>query len=131
MIRIVALAVALGLVLVLHLSGVIKSQNLSHPYWHIQATMIGAAIGVALTVGLCWLGGAAPRLARVLRWVAILDLPVALGVTWWAAQTFINAADYDPIAGKIWHLGYHAFVALLVTVVATYLPRFAARGEGG
>lgn len=127
MIRIIALVVALGLVLVLHLSGVIKAQELSHPFWHVQATMIGAGIGVALTVGLCWLGGLTPGLARALRWLCILGLPVVLILTWWAAQTFINAEEYDPVAGKIWYLGYHGLVALFVVVVGTYLPRLMTR----
>ncbi|WP_299847244.1 hypothetical protein [uncultured Roseovarius sp.] len=127
MIRIIALAVALGLVLILHLSGVIKSQGLSHPFWHVQATMIGAGIGVALTVGLCWLGGRAPGVARALRWLCMLGLPVALAVTWYAAQYFINSADYEPFAGKVWYLGYHATVALFVTLIGTYLPRFMSR----
>lgn len=127
MIRIIALAVALGLVFILHLSGVIKSQNLSHPFWHVQATMIGAGIGVVLTVGLCWLGGVAPGAATILRRLAVLGLPVALAVTWYAARYFINSADYEPLAGKVWYLGYHLSVALFVAVLATYLARIFAR----
>ena len=127
MIRIIALVVALGLVFVLHLSGVIKSQNLSHPFWHVQATMIGAGIGVLLTVGLCWLGGVMPGLARGLRWLCIVGLPVSLAVTLWAANAFINAEDYDPVAGKLWFLGYHAVVTFFVAVISTYLPRILNR----
>lgn len=127
MIRIIALAVALGLVFILHLSGVIKSQNLSHPFWHVQATMIGAGIGVVLTVGLCWLGGVAPGAATFLRRLAVLGLPVALAVTWYAARYFINSADYEPLAGKVWYLGYHLSVALFIAVLATYLARIFAR----
>ncbi|MFD1160673.1 hypothetical protein [Roseovarius aestuarii] len=127
MIRIIALAVALGLVLILHLTGVIKANDLSHPFWHVQATMIGAGLGVALTVGLCWLGGRAPGLAKLLRRLCILGLLVALGVTLYAARYFINSADYEPVAGRIWYLGYHATVALFVMLIGTYLPRLINR----
>ena len=127
MIRIIALAAALGLVFVLHLSGVIKAQNLSHPFWHVKATMIGAGVGVVLTVGLCWLGSAAPGAAKLLRRLAVIGLPVALGVTWYAARYFINSDDYEPVAGKFWYFGYHVSVALFVAVVATYLARVIAR----
>lgn len=127
MIRIIALVAALGLVFILHLSGVIKSQNLSHPFWHVQATMTGAGIGVVLTVGLCWLGGRAPGTAKLLRRLAVIGLPVALAVTWYAARYFINSADYEPVAGQFWYFGYHLSVALFVTVAATYLARVIGR----
>lgn len=123
MVRLIALAVALALVFVLHLTGVITSHGLSHPFWHVQATMVGAGIGVAFTVGLCWLGGRSPGGARVLRWLCVLGLPLCLGVTWYAARYFINPAEYEPVAGQVWYLGYHATVALFVAVIGAYLPR--------
>lgn len=125
--RWVGLTVAVGLMALLHVAGTMQALNLSHPFWHAKATLIGTGAGLVLTVGLCWLGGVAPGPARMLEVLSLIALPVALAVTWYAARIFINSADYEPFAGKVWFLGYHALVALLVVAVAHFFPRLARR----
>ena len=71
---------------------------------------------------------AVPGLSRVLKLLMWIGFPVALITTLYAARTFINSADYEPLAGKIWFFGYHATVAFFVALVATVLPRLMKRG---
>ncbi len=89
--------------------------------------MTGAAIGLALTVAICWIGAHAPGPTRAVKLLMFIAFPVALIVTLYAARTFINSADYEPLAGKIWFFGYQATVALFVALVATILPKLMKR----
>ena len=74
MIRLVGMAAALGLVAICHVTGLFGALNLSHPFWHDKATLVGAAIGIVLTLGLAWLDVRGPDMARALLVLMLIGM---------------------------------------------------------
>ena len=94
--------------------GAMTGADLAHPFWQARASVTGGAIGAVLAIGLVWLAARRPGSLRIVSAGALLALPASLAVTWRAARTFIDSADFEPLAGRVWFLGYHAVAALVV-----------------
>ena len=110
------------------LSGAMAAADLAHPFWQTQATLAGGGAGVVISLLPAW---AAQRRGRLPRWLPIAGLTglaAALVVTWRAARVFIDSADYQPLAGKIWFFGYHALAALIVITIALAVTAWRHRG---
>jgi hypothetical protein len=116
-----------ALLAVLWLSGAMSAADLAHPYWQTRGTLTGGAAGMVAALALLAVARGRARRLRVLLVTGLAALGVALVVTWRAARTFIESADFEPLAGKVWFLGYHALAALIVVAVALML---AARKGG-
>lgn len=121
MTRPLAICLALALLALAQMTGLIRALDLAHPFWALKATLIGAGIGGLLAAGLFWLD------RRALSAIAAIGFLVALITTWRAARIFIDSADYEPLAGKVWFLGYHVTAALFVAVAALGLARVLGR----
>jgi len=119
--KVTSIAITVLIVGLIYWTGVMSKLNLSHPFWETKATLVGAAIGLVLAFGIVALRGRAGCFVNGVLFAALL---LSFAVTWRAARFFINSPDYEPLAGQIWFFGYHAFVATLVAVLATMLPRF-------
>jgi len=115
--------VGLAVLAVLALSGAMTATDLAHPFWLMSASQASGAGGVVLAAGLLWLQGSRAGLAKVLGWAALVLLPLSALVTWRAARVFIDSADFQPLAGKLWFLGYHALAGLIVLTVAWGVAR--------
>ena len=122
-----SLVAALFLLVVLHATGLVAVSNLSHPFWHVKATLVGGTIGVAMTIFLFWLTDRRPGIARDLIIVMAVAFPVGLFITWYSARIFIESADFEWLAGQVWHKGYQTLVALFVPLVALISLRYAGR----
>ncbi len=103
---------------VLVLTGLLATVDLTHPFWQTRASLTGGMVGVMLGGGLLWITGSKPALARTMAWSMSMALAAVLFITWRAAQTFINSADFEAAAGELWFLGYHLVAATLVALVA-------------
>jgi len=99
-------------------SGAMATADLAHPFWQTRATMAGGFAGAAIALGLAWFAGRRERVSRGLPAAGAVALAAALLVTWRAARIFIDSADFQPLAGKVWFLGYHVLAALVVITVA-------------
>jgi len=98
--------------------GAMAAADLAHPFWQTQATLNGGGAGVILAAALLWLSRGRPGAGRAMAAGAGLSLAAALWVTWRAARIFISSAEFEPMAGRVWFLGYHAVAALVVLTVA-------------
>ncbi|MFK7938322.1 MAG: hypothetical protein AB8B82_03015 [Roseovarius sp.] len=114
----IACSVGVAVLAALVLSGGMAALDLAHPFWQTKASITGALVGCVLSAGLIWITEAQRRYARtVAMGVGVLLAGVGF-VTWRAARTFIDSAEYEPTAGQIWFFGYHALTALVVLFVA-------------
>ena len=129
MTNLIALLAGLVVLAALHVTGSIQTWDLSHPFWHLRATLTGAGAAVILTLGLFWTGARWPRIATGLTAGLVIALPVAAYVTWRAARTFIDSADFEPAAGQVWFMGYHVTAALIVICTALVTARLLQRTE--
>jgi len=118
---------ALLLLAVLSLSGLIAQYNLTHPFWHNNATIYGGLIGALLTVLLIWVGSKKPAVAGILMVFVGVIFAIALAGTVYFSNLFINAEDYDPSALRFWHIGSYATIATYVTLVAIFLRTFFSK----
>jgi len=125
--KILSVAAALFLLAMLHVTGLVTVSNLSHPYWHVKATLVGDTIGVVVTIFLFWLIEHRPALVRVVIIVMAVAFPICLFITWYSAHIFIQSADFEALAGQVWHKGYQILVALFVPLVAIIPLRYANR----
>ena len=57
-----SVAAAFILLAVLRATGLVVSTNISHPFWHVKATLVGNTIVVAITIFLFWLSDRRPVL---------------------------------------------------------------------
>lgn len=105
----------------LWLSGAMAAADLAHPFWQTRATLAGGGAGAAVALGLLALAGRRGRRLRVLLATALIGLAAAGLVTWRAARVFIDSPDFEPLAGKLWFLGYHTLAALIVIAIALAL----------
>ncbi len=116
-----AIVGALALIVVLNQVGLIARFNLSHPFWHVDATVLGASIGLGLAIVLFLLRSRSRVNAWRLGFVFAIVLLAAIFATWRAGNVFINSDNFEPLAGQVWFFGYHAMVALFVPVAAYFL----------
>lgn len=108
----------LAMLALLVIVGLFSATELAHPFWQTRAALTGGLAGAVLAFTLTWLSETRPGLARTLGAALGLALSVAIFVTWRAARTFIDSADYEPMAGQVWFLGFHVMAALIVALVA-------------
>ncbi len=127
MTQVIALLAGLVGLAALHVTGLIQAWDLSHPFWHLRATLTGAAGAVVVGLAVFWITGRWPRLGTGLTILLVVALPVAAYVTWRAARVFIDSADFEPAAGQVWFMGYHATAALIVLTVAVLVYRAVKR----
>ena len=120
---ILALAGGVAVLAALVSGGTMEAAELAHPFWQTRATLAGGGAGVLLAAGALWLDRRRPGAGRAMIAGAILALMGALWVTWRAARAFITAAEFEPVAGQVWFLGYHAVAALVVLSVALAVAR--------
>lgn len=112
MTKIISIGLAIAIVAIFHATDVILAAELSHPFWHNRATLVGAGFGVLLAIALLWLQN------RIVTGLTVIGFLVSILTVWRAAAVFINSADYEPLAGRIWFFGYHATIALFVALAA-------------
>ena len=122
-----SIVAALFLLSLMHVTGLIANSNLSHPFWHVEATLVGGAIGVAMIIFLFWLMDRRPGIAQGMIIVMAAAFPICLFSTWYSAQAFIESADFEWLPGLIWHKGYQTLVALFIPLVALVTLRYARR----
>jgi hypothetical protein len=113
-----SLAIATALLVLFQLSGLLALFELSHPWWESRANLAGGVIGFSIATVLFWLEMSWMQLTSRLFVVLMMLFPLCLVVTAYFAQKFINAADFEPLAGQIWHKGYITTIALFVPVTA-------------
>jgi len=123
-----SLIVAIALLTLFQVTGLIATLSLSHPWWNTDATLTGGSIGIASAVILFWLEKSKPTASKRLALLASILFLICLAATWYFAQKFINAANFEPLAGQMWHKGYITTIALFVPMAA-YLIRPLISGK--
>jgi hypothetical protein len=123
------IAFSLAVVAGLHFSGALSGFNLTHPVWRDNATLFGSLGGAVLSALLFWACAAKPRLGRWLEGLVLLAFFGALAVTLLSARSFINAAEFDPVAINLWHKGSYAVFATFVPSVAMRLAKLRIIGS--
>lgn len=125
----VYIALSLTVVAALHFSGALAGFNLTHPVWRDNATLYGSFGGAVLSAFLFWVCAAKPRLGRWLEGLVMLGFAGATALTLLSARTFINAADFDPVAIGLWHKGSYAVFATFVPGLAALLAKLRIIGS--
>ena len=112
---------ALAVVAALHYAGLLDKTNLTHPFWRRNATLFGSLTGAFLAGGMFWVGWHKPRLGRAIGVVFGGIFLIALPITLYAAKVFIDSADFERLAGNIWHKGaYTVFAAGVVWLASLF-----------
>lgn len=109
------------------ISGGMAASDLAHPFWVQKASVIGAVAGGTLSAALLWLVARKPGMKSAVTSGVALALIAIVLMTWRAARKFIDSADFEPVAGKLWYLGYHMLAALIVAFAALLVIRFFQR----
>lgn len=95
-----------------------------HPYWHDKAHLIGAGTGVAIVVFLYVLEKYRVSIFKILNYLIFAGMIISLFIAWYYASIFVNSANFEASAGKIWYVSYHVFLAMFVPVIAITMRRF-------
>lgn len=120
----ISLAGSLLILTVLSVTGIFADYSLSHPFWQTKATLIGGAIGVAITLLLFWVFNRWKSVSSMLSILVGILFAVSIFTTWYFARVFIDSAVFEPLAGKIWFFGFHVLVALFVPAIALTVRKF-------
>ena len=115
-----------GSLLVLYLVQILVSKfslTIYHPFWNIKATLIGGAIGLAILVIIYLLEIRYPAASRLLFTLVGILLVISIAITWNYASIFVNSADFEALAGKVWFFGYIVTMAMLVPVAGLTIGR--------
>ncbi|MGL1922403.1 MAG: hypothetical protein OCD03_15395 [Hyphomicrobiales bacterium] len=115
---------AVLLLVIAYITGFSKYLGLA---WYGQATLIGGAAGVLLTLALTWVMSKNPAMAKWLPILILTDFIMAVGFTYYFARIFIDSANFESTAGFIWYIGYHVAVALFVPLATFALQKILAR----
>lgn len=94
-----------------------------HPYWHNNAYIIGAGISTAIVVILFVVEKYKASIFRMLSYLAFVGMIISVAVAWHYAAIFVNSANFEASAGKIWYVSYHVFLAMFVPVIAIAIRR--------
>ena len=119
---------ALAILAALYFSGTISSYNITHPFWHNNATLYGGIAGAVLAWVLFVIAANKPKLSGLLMSLVNIVFVISLIVTLYFANRFVNAADYDAFAVQIWHKSSWATIISFIPQVAHLLRKMIFRG---
>ncbi|MCJ8324243.1 MAG: hypothetical protein HRU29_14190 [Rhizobiales bacterium] len=88
--------------------------SLAHAWWHTNATLIAASIGLVIGLLLIWLKPLKPEMAKWLERGLVLTFVIATYITYAAGREFIDSAVFEARAGQVWHIGYYVTVATFI-----------------
>ncbi|MCF6321792.1 MAG: hypothetical protein L3J32_08515 [Rhizobiaceae bacterium] len=121
---------ALVLLALFYFSGLISQYNLTHPFWHNNATIYGGLIGAIIAFVLFWVGDRKPAIAGIMMVIIVIVFVIAMAATVYYSNIFINAEDFQPLALRVWNIGSYATISTYVILVAVFLRTFfTARGK--
>lgn len=120
----ISLAGSLLILAILSSTGTFAKYSLSHPFWETKATLIGGAIGIAITLLLFWVINRWQSVSSMLSILVGLLFAASIFTTWYYARIFIDSAVFEPLAGKIWFFGFHVLAALFVPLIALTIRKF-------
>lgn len=95
-----------------------------HPYWHEKAHLFSAGIGIVIVVFLYVVEKYKAAAFKMLSYLIFAGMIISLAISWYYASIFVNSANFEASAGKIWYVSYHVFLAMFVPVVAIAVRRF-------
>ena len=121
--KIYPLAGALVLFAIAYYSGLIQTFTLAHPWWYKNATLLGGAIGIGISLLLIWQRSRNAKITNKIEILLGVALLIALYVDYTAGRTFIDSAVFEVTAGKVWHYGYHASVALFIPTATAIIRK--------
>ena len=99
--------------------------SLAHAWWHTNATLVAASMGLVVGLLLIWLKPLKPEMAKWLERGLVVTFVIATYITYTAGREFIDSAVFEVRAGQVWHIGYHVTVA---TFIITFSHIYKAVG---
>ncbi len=125
--NLLTIVLAVAILAALHFTGVISTNNITHPVWNFNALVFGGLGGVIFTVLKYVFSAGKPALENNLSAFVNIVFGLSLASTLYFSYRFTNAESFDLFAADVWHWSSYTVIGSFIPQVSQLLKKLLTR----